>query len=69
MNDDMPWVSKNLKILDRQRRREFSKNKKSEKWKKLNSEYKEKLKSEQCSYYRNFVEDLKSSKPILKLRE
>ena len=55
MNDDMPWVSKNLKILDRQRRREFSKNKKSEKWKKLNSEYKEKLKSEQCSYNKFFV--------------
>ena len=63
--DDKPWVSKKLKILDRKRRREFYKHKKSLTWQQLNAEYKEQVKIEKSAYYKNFVEDLKVSKPGL----
>ena len=41
-SDDKPWISKEIKMLDRQKCREFYKHKKSEKWNNLNEEYKQK---------------------------
>ena len=49
-SDDKPWYTQKLKNLDRKRRREFCKNKKSEKWKTLNEEYQETLKRERSKY-------------------
>ena len=63
--DDKPWISKQLKMLDRQKRREFYKHKKSDKWKIMNAEYKERLKTDKAAYSKNLVEDLKTSKPGL----
>ena len=59
--DDKPWFSKSLKLLDRKRKREFSKNHKSEKWQKLNEEFKEKCEAEKANYYSRIVHDLKVS--------
>ena len=59
--DDQPWMSKSLKKLDRLRKREFYKNKKSEKWQKLNNHFHEKCKIEKQKYYNNIVGDLKVS--------
>ena len=54
-------MSKSLKKLDRLRKREFCKNKKSEKWQKLNNHFHEKCKIEKQKYYNNIVGDLKVS--------
>ena len=37
--DDQPWVTNELKILDRSRKREFFKKGKSDKWKSLNAKF------------------------------
>ena len=47
--------------IDRKRKREYSKNKKSQKWKDLNDIYQQKLTEAKESYYSNIVEDLKTS--------
>ena len=60
-SDDDPWVSKEIKDLDRRRKREFFKHHKSEKWKNLNSMFQSKCKEAKESYYSNIVEDLKES--------
>ena len=61
--EDKPWFTKELKNLDRKRKREFSKNKKSKKWESLNADFVEKVKKEKDKYRVNIVEDLKSSDP------
>ena len=52
-----------IKLLDRQRKREFFKHYKSEKWHHLNKKYVELLKHKKMSYSKNIVNDLKTSKP------
>ena len=59
--DDQPWISEKLKKLDRQRKREYNKNKKSLKWEKLNEAFLELCRYEKEKYYTNIVEDLKTS--------
>ena len=61
--NDQPWASPELKIIDRQRKREYNKNKKSEKWKMLDAKFTEKSSLEKESYYENIVHDLKTSNP------
>ena len=61
--NDKPFMNRELKKLDRQRKKEYIKNKKSEKWKKLNTSFKEKVLLAKQSYYENIVEDLKESNP------
>ena len=61
--DDKAWISPALKKLDRQRKREYNRNKKSKKWRFLNMQFEEKSKDEKVSYYENMVEDLKTSNP------
>ena len=39
-NDDDPWVTEQVKVLDRKCKRDFSNNQKSEKWQKIYSEFK-----------------------------
>ena len=61
--EDQPWISRHLKTIDRKRKREFDKNKKSLKWEKLNKEFTEKAEIEKSNYYVNIVQDLKDSNP------
>ena len=64
MNEnDQPWMNVELKNLDRKRKREYVKHKKSEKWKKLDKIFTEKSEEQKVSYYENMVEDLKNSNP------
>ena len=59
--NDKPWVDNELQKIDRQRKREYNKRKKSEKWVKLNAKFLERAKMLKQTYYKNRVEDLKSS--------
>ena len=59
--NDLPWVNLQVKKLDRQQKREYSKNKKSKKWKYVNKVYRQKSDEAKESYYSNIVEDLKTS--------
>ena len=61
--DDKPWMTCGLKNLDRQRKREYSKNKKSIKWRALEEKFKEKSAEAKPAYYINMVEDLLTSNP------
>ena len=51
--EDRPWVSAELKTLHRRVKREYYKNKKSEKWSILNKEYLERCLLEKEKYYQN----------------
>ena len=59
--DDQPWVSRGLKKLDRLRKREFFKHKKSPRWEYLNQKFLEKCQEEKEKYYSKIVCDLKES--------
>ena len=61
--EDRPWISPELKALHRRVKREYFKNKKSDKWSRLNQEYREKCSLEKEKYYQNMVADLKTSNP------
>ena len=60
-SDDQPWVTSQIKQLDRSRKREYCKNKKSEKWRKLDDKFKEKCGEAKASYSKDIVNDLKTS--------
>ena len=49
--------------MDRARKREFLKNKASEKWIKLDIEFKKQCENEKAKYFENIVKDLKESNP------
>ena len=59
--NDLPWVNFQVKKYDRQQKREYSKNKRSNKWKHLNKVYRQKSDEAKENYYSNIVEDLKTS--------
>ena len=61
--EDKPWISAELKNLNRKLKREFSKNKKSEKWFSLKKDFDKKCENEKKRYYENIVADLKTSNP------
>ena len=58
--EDQPWINQTIKILDRQRKREFFKHHKSKKWGNLNQKYLDQIKVAKTSYARKIVNDLKS---------
>ena len=60
--NDQPWVDTQLLKLDRLRKREYNKRKRSEKWTNLNQLFLERAEYLKESYYTNMVEDLKTSK-------
>ena len=62
-SDDQPWVTPEIKSIDRKKKREYVKHRKSEKWKRLNEQFQTKCKQAKASYYTNIVEDLKTSNP------
>ena len=62
-SEDKPWITSDIKKLDRKRKREFSRHCKSKLWKKLNQEFLEKCKVTKQKYYSSMVSDLKESNP------
>ena len=61
--DDNPWVTSKIKQLDRLRRREYYKNQKSDKWRKLNTNFLVLCEEEKKRYAEQIVVDLKTSNP------
>ena len=61
--NDKPWMNLELIKLDRQRKREYLKHKRSDKWKQLEELFLEKSAAQKESYYKDMVEDLKISQP------
>ena len=59
--NDKPWVDKELLRLDRLRKREYTKRKKSEKWKSLNEKFNSRAKMLKETYCENILDDLKTS--------
>ena len=62
-NEDQPFFTPELKSIDRKRKREFHKNRRSNKYILLNRKFKQKCRKAKKSFYKNFVEDLKVSQP------
>ena len=62
-SEDRPWISADLKKLERRVKREFSKHKQSQKWSKLNEDFLAKCSVEKEKYYENMVSELKTSNP------
>ena len=59
--DDKPWVDEKLRKIDRMRKREYAKRKKSKKWIMLNEEFNKRVIMLKESYYENVIDDLKTS--------
>ena len=59
--NDVPWVNHKVKKIDRKCKREYSKNKKSKKWKFLKEMYDNTIKEAKEKYYCDIVDDLKTS--------
>ena len=57
-SDDEPWFTQPLKKLDRKRRREFGKNRKSQKYLKLNQIYEKKLSKAKKKYKRDMIDSI-----------
>ena len=62
-SDDPPWMNCRIKTLIRRRNREFDKNRKSEKWKKLEKKVKQMSKSSKLNFAENFGSNLKDTDP------
>ena len=62
-SDDKPWFSSKLKSLDRKRKRTYRKEKKSEKWRKHDLEFKIEMKEAKRNFYKKEVAHLKLQKP------
>ena len=62
-SDDQPWICHKLKILDRKRKRIYRKERRSEKWKKMDKLFKNEVKNAKSQFYKKSVADLKQKKP------
>ena len=60
---DKKWMSPELKLLHRKRQRAFVKNRRSEKWRKLNRSFKKLKRKTIRNFYSKFVTELKSLNP------
>ena len=60
-SNDQPWIDAKLVNIDRKRKREYNLRKRSPKWKKLDKMFNERSSILKKQYYKNRVEDLKSS--------
>ena len=58
--DDQPWINHKLKLLDRKRKREYNRHRKSEKWNMLDKQFKENVKSAKSIFYQKIVGELTS---------
>ena len=61
--DDQPWISSKIKKMDRKRKREYHKHRRSEKWKVLNKLFKTETKRAKKDFYKNNLANLKTQKP------
>lgn len=61
--DDMQWVTSEVKRFDRLLKREYRKHKRSSKWKRLNEKYIQICEKAKSDYCENIVTDLKTSNP------
>ena len=59
-SDDQPWITHKIKTMDRKRKREYSKHRKSDKWLLLNRNFKESVKSAKSNFYKKMVSDVMS---------
>ena len=55
---DQPWISHKLKLLDRKRKQEYHKNRKSEKWQRMNNNFKQHVKVAKQDFYKTMTKDL-----------
>ena len=62
-NDDQPWINFKIKKLDRQRKRIFHKERRSNKYIKLENKFKTEVKKAKQFFYKKSVADLKKSNP------
>ena len=62
-NDDQPWITQKLKKLDRHRKREYHKHRRSSKWKDLDKQFKKDIKAAKSGFYSKMVADLKEKDP------
>ena len=62
-SDDQPWITFQLKKLDRQRKRVYHKERKSIKWKKLDNVFRKQSKCAKSEFYKKNVAELKLKKP------
>ena len=62
-SEDQPWITSEIKDISRRKQREFSKHRRSFKWKTINELFNEKCETAKSSYYTNIVSDLKNSNP------
>ena len=61
--DDPPWMNTRIKTIIRKRNREFDKNSKSEKWRKLLNKSKKMVKTAKKNFASNFISNLKDTDP------
>ena len=62
-SDDSPWFTQPLKKLSRKKRREYNKNRRSEKYIRLCRLYEENISKAKRKYKRNMIDDIKEAKP------
>ena len=62
-SDDQPWITFKMKKLDRKRKRVFHKERRSEKWRKLDKLFKNEVKNAKAEFYKNKIEELKLKNP------
>ena len=58
-SDDQPWINFKLKQIDRKRKRVYHKERRSEKWAKLNKLFKKEMKSAKTNFYKEKIAELK----------
>ena len=62
-NVDQPWMTQQLKRLDRHRKRTYNKQRKSQNWKNLDKQFRKEIKAAKVNFYRKMVADLKTKNP------
>ena len=62
-NEVQPFYTPELKNLDKKRKKEFQKHRRSGKYQHLNRKYKQKCRNAKKNFYKNFIQDLKISNP------
>ena len=62
-SDDQPWFTPELKELDKRRKYEYRRHRRSFHWKTLNRRFKNKVAATKSSYYEKRIHDMKEGKP------
>ena len=62
-SDDEPWFTDQLKVLDRRRRREFQRHRRSERYHKLQKEYQNKCSQAKKKFFNEMVRQIREANP------